>query len=498
MEDRVRQDLLGAEQICWQRIGRLSIELVDIGRHAEGLPERLDVVALGHLIAGDTNGVAVDAAQVDPKLARLGNHDIGVVRHAYLHGVKEGVVQDIESAATQSFRKNRGQAMDALSDRTKAIGAVIDRVHAGDHGEEHLGRADIRGRLVATNVLLARLQGKSQCGGAIGINGDTNKPPGHHALKPIADRHVGGVWATEANRHAVPLHRANGDIRTHRGGRSKQDERQRIGGQHGERVALVQCSDRRAPVANPTIGTRVLQERTDDFAVGQTLFEVRHYDGDSQRRSARLDNSDRLGQCILVNEKQARVLLGVTEAERHRLGRCRRLIEQRCIRHRQPRQVGDDRLIVEQRLEATLGNLGLIRRVGRVPGGVLEHLPQDDLRRMGVVVAQPDHLRHHLIALTDLAQLCEHLDLGRGGRHINRLAHPNRAGDGCLLEGIQRGVAKLGKHRCLFVGAGSDVATTKRYGVLEFDERRARPRRLLLLAHALHLSHTRPHWSHTP
>ena len=35
----------------------------------------------------------------------------------------------------------------------------------------------------------------------------------------------------------------------------------------------MQCSDRRAPVANPTIGTRVLQERTDDFAVGQTLFE---------------------------------------------------------------------------------------------------------------------------------------------------------------------------------------------------------------------------------
>ena len=242
----------------------------------------------------------------------------------------------------------------------------------------------------------------------------------------------------------------------------------------------------------------MLQKCADNLSVGQTLFEIRHHHGDPQRSSTRLDDRNCLGQCILVDEEDTGVLLGMTEAEGHRLGRCRRLVEERRIRHRQPRQVGDDRLVVEQRLEAALGNLGLIRRVGRVPGGVFEHLAQDDLRRMGVVIAQPDHLRHHAIALTDLTQLSEHVDLGRGRRYVDRLAHPNRTGNGCLLERIKRGEAELGQHGRLLIGTRANVAATKRYGVLEFDERRTRPRRLLLLAHVLHLSPTRPRWSHTP
>ena len=44
-------------------------------------------------------------------------------------------------------------------------------------------------------------------------------------------------------------------------------------------------------------------------------------------------------------------------------------------------QVAHHRLEVEQRFEPALGDLGLIRRVRRVPAGVLEHVPQDDARR---------------------------------------------------------------------------------------------------------------------
>ena len=46
-----------------------------------------------------------------------------------------------------------------------------------------------------------------------------------------------------------------------------------------------------------------------------------------------------------------------------------------------PGEVGHHRLEVEERLQPALADLGLVRRVGRVPGGVLEHVAQDHRRR---------------------------------------------------------------------------------------------------------------------
>ena len=51
--------------------------------------------------------------------------------------------------------------MNALGDRTQSFGAVINGVHRRDDGEKNLGGADVAGGLVASNVLLARLQCES-------------------------------------------------------------------------------------------------------------------------------------------------------------------------------------------------------------------------------------------------------------------------------------------------------------------------------------------------
>ena len=58
----------------------------------------------------------------------------------------------------QTAREDRGVARDALRDALQAGRPVIDRVHARDHRQQHLRGADVRGRLVAADVLLARLQ----------------------------------------------------------------------------------------------------------------------------------------------------------------------------------------------------------------------------------------------------------------------------------------------------------------------------------------------------
>ena len=59
----------------------------------------------------------------------------------------------------------------------------------------------------------------------------------------------------------------------------------------------------------------------------------------------------------------------------------------------EPGEVGDHRLEVEQRLEAALRDLRLVRRVRRVPGRVLEDVAQDHRRRVRAVVAHADERR---------------------------------------------------------------------------------------------------------
>ena len=77
--------------------------------------------------------------------------------------------------------------------------------------------------------------------------------------------------------------------------------------------------------------------------------------------------------------------------QRHRLGGGGALVEQRGVGGRQPGQVADHGLEVEQRLEPALGDLRLVRRVGGVPARVLEHVAPDHRRGDRAVVAQADH-----------------------------------------------------------------------------------------------------------
>ena len=62
-------------------------------------------------------------------------------------------------------------------------------------------------------------------------------------------------------------------------------------------------------------------------------------------------------------------------------------VEERRRRDVHAGQILHDRLEVQQRFEPALGDLGLVRRVGRVPAGILEHVAQDDRGRDAVVVA---------------------------------------------------------------------------------------------------------------
>ncbi len=125
----------------------------------------------------------------------------------------------------------------------------------------------------------------------------------------------------------------------------------------------------------------------------------------------------------------------------HRLGGRRRLVEQRCVRHLEARQLGDRRLEVEQRFQPALADLRLVRRVGRVPRRVLEHVALDHAGRDGGVVAHPDQAGAGLVLGSDAAQRGEHLRLAARRREVERLV-TDRVGDRLVEQCLERADAE--------------------------------------------------------
>ena len=87
----------------------------------------------------------------------------------------------------------------------------------------------------------------------------------------------------------------------------------------------------------------------------------------------------------------------------------RRLVQQRSRRDRQAGQFGDQRLEIEQHLQPALADLGLVGRVGGVPGGVLEQVALDDRRHDGAVIAGADKTLQHNVGVHLRAELGQRL-----------------------------------------------------------------------------------------
>ena len=69
-----------------------------------------------------------------------------------------------------------------------ALGPVVRGVQAGDHREQHLRGADVARRLLAPDVLLARLQREPERGAALRVDRHADEPTRQRALVLVARR----------------------------------------------------------------------------------------------------------------------------------------------------------------------------------------------------------------------------------------------------------------------------------------------------------------------
>ena len=173
-------------------------------------PERashaLEDVVVGGLVERDADRVGVDAAQVQPVVERGGHELVGPARRPDGEVSKKASWTDGSKPAARRRRRQAGRAaVHLLGDVPEALGPVVHGVHRGDDGEQHLGGADVRRRLLAADVLLAGLQGEAVGGATGGVDGHADEAAGHRPAQAVAGGEEAGVRAAVAERHAEAL-----------------------------------------------------------------------------------------------------------------------------------------------------------------------------------------------------------------------------------------------------------------------------------------------------
>ena len=177
-------------------------------------------------------------AQIDPPCAAA-RHECaaaGAGRRRTRRVSKKGAVPTVVAEPAQAGREQRGQHVHALGDRAQPVGAVVDGIHGGHDGQQHLGGADVAGGLLAADVLLAGLQREAIGRAALGVVGDADHAAGHVALERVARGEEGGVRSAVAQRHAEALRDADGDVGAELARRREQRRGQQVGRHDDQRA----------------------------------------------------------------------------------------------------------------------------------------------------------------------------------------------------------------------------------------------------------------------
>ena len=351
--------------------------------------------------------------------------------------------------------------MHATRDRGQPVRPVVDGVHAGHHGEQHLRGADVRRRLLAADVLLARLQREPVRVAAVRVDGDADEAARHRALEFVARREVSGVRAAVAHRHAEALRRADGDVGAPFAGRSEQRQREQVGGDDHEPATRVHGGDERRVVADIAVPAGILQQHRERARV-RGVRRRTDDDVEPERLRARAHDVDRLREDVVGDEETRASAPPDAVAERHRLGGGGRLVQHRGVGDRHPGQIADHRLEVDERFEAPLRDLGLVRRVRGVPRRILEDIAEDDARHVRAVVALADERLQHAVPAGDRLQSRERVGLADRAGERQLLPAANRGGHDRVHQRRARRVAQRGEHRRLVLRRRADVARDER------------------------------------
>ena len=445
IEDRVRQVARRAPQ------RRRQIVTAGGKRRRGGLPSRLgegrdDVqgILVRHRLVERDADAAVGVPQIDPSLLRR-RPDGGSVSAFDPEGVEVMGIRLPVSERGQRPADAGSRLMHARGDRSQAGRSVVHRIHRRDVRQQRLRRADVRGRLLPPDVLLASLQRHPVGLMAVAVDRQADDPAGRLTDVGVTRRQERRVGTAAAERHAEALRVADDGVGAQLARRRQQGQRQQVRRDNHEHACGMRLLDDGPEIGDGAALVRVLQQQakgTAERLVGQPR-RVAGFNRDVEGLRPAADDVQGLRIAPVRDQERfaaaAAALRALNAMEhRHRLGGGRTLVEQRRRRDVHGREILHDRLEVQQRFQPTLRDLRLIGRVRRVPPRVLEHVAQDHARRDAAVVAEADVGARDDVRSRDTLQPAQVDMFGFAVGQVERRAGADTRRNRLIDEGVER------------------------------------------------------------
>ncbi len=191
--------------------------------------------------------VGVDQAKIDADCSALLNQVTGPTVGGDGHRVEE-VLGDSKSNRLQGDGETRRQAMNVCGDGGQPLGPVPGGIGGGHVGQESLGGANVRCRLLPTDVLLPGLKRQPIGGAAPVIHRDANQSAGQTAHVPFGRGHEPGMGTAETHGYAEALSRADHHVGPHLARWCQQTTGQEVGGDRHQATGLMDGFDQRRQI----------------------------------------------------------------------------------------------------------------------------------------------------------------------------------------------------------------------------------------------------------
>ena len=318
--------------------------------------------------------------------------------------------------------------MNVTGDGGEPFRAVIDRVHGGHDREQNLRGADITGRLVATDMLLARLQGEPIGRASLGVVRNAHEPARHVALVLVARGEIGSVRATEPDGNAEPLGAPDGHVRSHFSGCLEKSERQDVGRHDDERPGGVRLPNELGVIVNRAVRGRVLNEGAENSGAELEGGKIADLNFKPEGPGSGAHDFDSL-RMAMVGHEECLAVGRRRMAKGHRFRRGRGFVEQRGIGNVESGQVRHHRLEIDERFEAALRQLRLVWCVSGVPARVLQDIALDHRWRDRVVITRAEEGTRHLVLAGNGAQFGQRFRLRYALRQLELTLETNVFGN---------------------------------------------------------------------
>ena len=339
---------------------------------------------------------------------------------------------------------------------------MVDGIHAGHHGGQHLRRAYVGGGFFAPNVLFTGLQGQPVSGLTMGVDAHAHQATGHGAFVFVTAGQIRGMRATRTHGHAKALRGAHHNVSAHLTRGLEQGQREQIGTHdQGGLVAMDErgvgrCVNQRATAAG--VGAQGGKVATSSQC-GLPLFGgVGEHHFDAQGLGPCLYHFDGLGVAIGVHQHHHATRFDLSLGQGHGLCGGGGLVEHGGIGDGHGGQVAHHGLKVHQSFHAALADFGWVGRVSGVPSGVFQDVAQYHTRCVGAVVTLSDEAFELFVLSRQGLEFGQGCRLGDGWGQLHALAPGYRAWHDVLDQCPARSRANHAEHVLFISRADANVA----------------------------------------